>query len=72
MGQVVRHEFLGSRLYVFLLCLTVIGIPLAILYAKECTVTIVEEMENPSDFLETWKGKGVWGDLWSAWTNRPW
>ena len=57
MGKVVYHEFLGSRLYVAVLCLSVVGIPVALIYLLSCTVTIVEEIEEPSEYLEAWKRK---------------
>ncbi len=51
MGKIIRHEFLGSRLVVVLLCLTGFGIPLAFFYWAECLVTVVEEVEEPNEFL---------------------
>jgi hypothetical protein len=55
MGRFVRREFLGSRVVFFLLCISGIGIPFAILYFIECLVTIEEELEEPGRFLEEWK-----------------
>lgn len=52
MGKIIRREFLGSRIVLTLLCLTGIGIPIAIIYLIEATVTIEEEVEDPSDFTE--------------------
>lgn len=57
MGKIVYHQFLGSQFFVVLLCLTVVGIPMAILYAVQCTVTVIEETPNPSKFLEKWKSE---------------
>ena len=57
MGKIIRHEFLGSRLLVTLLCLTGIGIPLAILHVLEALVTVEEDLEEPSKFLEMHRGK---------------
>jgi hypothetical protein len=61
MGMIVRHEFLGSWTCVVLLSCTVIGIPLAFLYVLRTTVTVVEDMENPTEFLDA-HIKGEIGD----------
>jgi hypothetical protein len=69
MGKVVYHQFLGNRLYVVLLCLSVIGIPVAFVYSICCTVTIIEEIDEPSQFLEAWKQKNrhsLWASLFGA------
>jgi hypothetical protein len=55
-GRIIRREFLGNRFYFLALCLTGVGIPIAIIYLLECTVTVDEEVDNPSEFLEKWKG----------------
>lgn len=57
MGRIIRHEFLGSRLFVVAACCTIIGIPIALIYIIQCTVTIVEEMESPTEFLQQWKSE---------------
>lgn len=54
-GKIVRHEFLGSRLYFWLLCVTGIGLPLAVLYLLHTTVGVEEELEDPTAFLESFK-----------------
>jgi hypothetical protein len=43
---------MGSRIILTFLCLTGIGIPVAIIYLIEATVTIEEEVDDPSDFTE--------------------
>jgi|HubBroStandDraft_5_1064220.scaffolds.fasta_scaffold304040_1 hypothetical protein len=51
MSKIVRNEFMGSWLLFSLLCLTVIGIPLAILYLLTGTIRIENEMEDPEKFI---------------------
>ena len=58
MGKIVRREFMGSRLILVILFLTCIGIPVAVVYLLECLVTVEDELENPSEFLEQWKSGG--------------
>jgi len=55
MGKIIRHEFLGSRFVLTLLCLTGIGIPVAIIYLIEATVTIEEDVDNPLSYIRTGK-----------------
>jgi hypothetical protein len=52
MGKIVYHEFLGSRLLLTILGVSVIGIPLAVIYLLENTVTVEESLEFPSEFLD--------------------
>ena len=55
MGKVITREFLGERWIVLLLWFTVIGIPIALIYVMEMTVTVEEEMEKPGEFVERYK-----------------
>ena len=55
MAKVKRREFVGSRILFVLLCLTGIGIPLAVIYAVEATVSVEEELENPTEFTEAFR-----------------
>jgi hypothetical protein len=57
MGKIVYHEFLGSRLLLTILGLSVIGIPLAVIYVLENTVTVEESVESPSEFLDKQREK---------------
>jgi len=59
MGRIIRHEFLGSRLLFFLLCISGIGIPIAVIYLLEGLVTIEEEVANPTGFVETFRRKNA-------------
>lgn len=55
MNKVVRRQFLGSWILFMALCLSILGIPIAILYYKQAMVTIEERLENPSAFLEAYR-----------------
>ena len=55
MGKIVRHEFLGNRFWFWFLWVTVIGIPMAILYLIDTTVRVEEELDDPTDFLEAFR-----------------
>jgi hypothetical protein len=57
MGKVIYREFLGSKPLVFCMCLTGIGIPLAVIYVLEWLVTIEEEVADPTAFLEMHRRK---------------
>ena len=57
MGKLIRREFLGNRFILWLLWISGIGIPLAIVYLLEGTVTIEEAMESPNEFVENLRGK---------------
>jgi hypothetical protein len=66
MGKIIRREFLGSRARLILMCITVIGIPSAIIYFVESTVTIEEDLDDPTEFVEKFRsgklGRRRW--LW--------
>jgi hypothetical protein len=55
MARIVRHEFLGSTLGFWLLCMTGIGIPLAVVYLLCMTVRIEEDIDNPAEFIEKFR-----------------
>jgi hypothetical protein len=59
MGKIIRHEFLGSRALVVFLCITVIGIPIAVIYLIEGFVTVEEEVPDPTAFLEAYRRKNA-------------
>ena len=46
MAKISRYEFLGSWLYFWVLCVTVIGIPLAFLYLLNGTVHVEDEVDD--------------------------
>ena len=51
MSKIVRYEFMGSWLYFWLLCISGIGIPVAILYLLNGTLRIDDEMTDPEQFV---------------------
>lgn len=55
MSKIVRYEFMGSWFYFWLLSITVIGIPLALLYLLSGTLRIESEMEDPERFVEQFR-----------------
>ena len=55
MGKIVRKEFIDSPILFILLCLTIIGIPAAILYLRASTVIVEEEVDDPTLFLEQYR-----------------
>ncbi|MDZ7615401.1 MAG: hypothetical protein U1E05_00265 [Patescibacteria group bacterium] len=52
MDRIKRREFRGSRIWVSLLCLTVIGIPIALLHLIESTIEIEYELDDAEAFLK--------------------
>ena len=55
MANVVRYDFLGNPLVFWFLCLTVIGIPMAIIYLMTSTLRIEDSVENPEEFVARYK-----------------
>jgi hypothetical protein len=55
MSKIIRRQFLGSWVLFLVLCLSILGIPIAILYYKEWTVIVEEELEDPSAFLDAYR-----------------
>lgn len=55
MSKIVRYEFMGSWFYFWLLSITVIGIPLALLYLLSGTLRIESAMEDPERFVEQFR-----------------
>ncbi|HTL03360.1 MAG TPA: hypothetical protein VL243_14070 [Vicinamibacterales bacterium] len=51
MSKVVRYEFMGSWMLFWLLGISIIGIPLAILYLMNGTIRIEDELDDPEQFL---------------------
>ena len=56
MSKIVRYEFPGSRWVSLLYCLSLIGIPFAVLYLLGWTAVVHKDLENPTEFLEQWRG----------------
>ena len=57
MSKIVRHEFMGSWIYFWLLCITAIGVPVAILYLLNGTLRIEDEVEDPEAFVSAFRAK---------------
>jgi hypothetical protein len=51
MSKVIRYEFMGSWMLFWLLGISIIGIPLAILYLMNGTIRIEDELDDPEQFL---------------------
>ena len=51
MATISRYEFLGSWLYFWIACITVLGIPLALLYLINGTVRVVEQVDDVDRLL---------------------
>jgi hypothetical protein len=57
MSKIVRYEFMGSWLYFWLLCISGIGIPVAILYLLNGTLRIEDEMTDPEQFVSAFRAR---------------
>ena len=55
MSKIVRYEFMGSWLYFWLMCITVIGLPIALLYILNGTIRIEEELKDPERFASEFR-----------------
>ncbi len=55
MCKIVRYEFLGNWLLFWALCVSVIGIPLAVLYLRHTTIRIEEDLDDPERFVEEFR-----------------
>ena len=51
MDRIARREFKGSPMLFCLLCLTIVGIPRAVLYLIQGTIEIQYEVEDAEAFL---------------------
>jgi hypothetical protein len=61
MGKIIRYEFLGNWLVFWGLSISVIGIPLALLYLLSGTVRIEHEMDDPERFVAQFRAGGLKG-----------
>lgn len=55
MSKIVRYEFMGNWLYFWLLCISLIGIPAALLYLLNGTLRIEDEMTDPERFVSDFR-----------------
>jgi hypothetical protein len=53
--KIVRREFLGSWIIFWLLCVTIIGIPVALLYLIDGIVTIEQQVEDANAVMEIYR-----------------
>jgi hypothetical protein len=51
MSKIIRHQFMGNWLWFWLLCITGVGIPIALLYLLNTTVRIESEIDNPEELV---------------------
>ena len=59
MSNVVCYEFVGSWLRFWILCVTVVGIPLGVLYLIGGTLRIQTEMSDPEAFVAAYRSGKV-------------
>jgi hypothetical protein len=55
MSKIVRYEFMGSWALFWLLCITGIGMPFAVLYLLNGTLRIENEMADPEQFVSNFR-----------------
>ena len=55
MAKIVRYEFVGSWAAFWLLCITVVGIPVALLYVLNGTVRVEDDLDDPELFLSQYR-----------------
>jgi hypothetical protein len=46
-SRIVRYEFMGSWLFLWVCCVTIVGIPIAVLYLLNGTIRIEEDVNDP-------------------------
>jgi hypothetical protein len=54
-SSIVRYEFMGSTVAFWLLCLTGVLIPVAIVYLVNGTIRIENEVADPEEFVEQYR-----------------
>jgi hypothetical protein len=59
MSKIVRYEFGGNWLVFWLLCLTGVGIPIAVILFVNGLVRIDTEMKDPEEFLAAYRAGKV-------------
>jgi hypothetical protein len=57
MSRIVRWEFMGSWLLFWALSISVLGIPLALLYLVNGTVRVEQDMEDAERFMDYLRAK---------------
>jgi hypothetical protein len=57
MSKIIRREFMGSWPIFWLLCLSILGIPLAILYYQTGLLQIEHEIEDAETFVAGFRAR---------------
>ena len=57
MSKIIRREFMENPVLFCILCLSVIGIPLAFIYLLNGTLTIVTEVDEPEEFVRQYRNR---------------
>ncbi len=55
MPKIIRYEFMGSAVMFWLLCVTVVLIPFAVIYLLNGTLRIEHEMDDLERFVEDFR-----------------
>lgn len=55
MSRIVRYEFMGSWILFWMMSITVIGIPLAVLYLIDGTLRVETEVEDAEQFVAQYR-----------------
>jgi hypothetical protein len=58
-SNIVRYEFTGNWILFWFLCVTLIGIPFAILYLLVSTLRLETQMADPERFISEYRA-GRW------------
>jgi len=75
MPKIIRCEFMGSWVLFWLLCVTVVLIPIAVLYLFNGILRIEHDIDDPERFVADYRaGKGPSANMCSvsASNRRPW
>lgn len=59
MSKIVRYEFTGNWLLFWFMCVSIIGIPLALLYLLNGTLKVEEAVDNPNRIVSEFR-VGKW------------
>jgi hypothetical protein len=54
-SKIVRYEFMGNWFLFWLLCISGIGIPFAVLYLLNGTLRIEDDMGDPEQFVSSFR-----------------
>jgi len=57
MSKIIRREFMGNPIIFCILCLSVIGLPVAFIYLLNGTLTIVTEVDEPEEFVKQFRNR---------------